>query len=284
VSPAGPPLAAAAGAPRVVIEAGRARNPIDPSELWRYRDLLYLLTWRDIAVRYKQTALGVLWAVIQPVASTAVFAVFLGRLAGVPSDGLPYPLFAYLGLMPWTYFAGAVARASASLAGNAHLLTRVYFPRALLPMSAALGALIDFAIALAALGALLAWYGVRPRAEALLAIPVALAIGAVATGVGMGLGALNARYRDVQHAIPFAMQLWMFATPVVYPASLVPDGWRWVLALNPMTGLVEAFRAAIAGRPIDAGALAVSTASAALVAALGTWHFRRAERALADVV
>jgi lipopolysaccharide transport system permease protein len=284
VSQAPESSALAAGAPRVVIEAGRAGNPIDLAELWRYRDLLYFLTWREVAVRYKQTALGVLWAVIQPLASMAVFAVFLGRLGGMPSDGMPYPLFAYLGLMPWTYFAGAVTRAATSMVGNAHLLTRVYFPRALVPVSAALAALVDFAISLAVLGALLAWYGFRPGPGALLAVPLAAAMTVVAAGVGMGLGALNSRYRDVQHAIPFAMQLWMFLTPVVYPASIVPERWRALLALNPMTGLVEAFRGAIAGRPLDAVSLGISLASAAALAALGVWHFRRTERAFADVV
>jgi lipopolysaccharide transport system permease protein len=278
------PSAVASDRPRVVIEAGRAGNPIDLAELWRYRDLLYFLTWREVAVRYKQTALGALWAVIQPLASTVVFAVFLGRLGGMPSDQMPYPLFAYLGLLPWTYFAGAVTRAGASLVGNAHVLTRVYFPRALVPISATLGALVDFAIALAVLAALLAWYGLVPGPGALLAIPLVVAMSAVAAGLGMGLGALNARYRDVQHAMPFAMQLWMFLTPVVYPASIVPEGWRPLLALNPMTGLVEAFRAAIVGRPLDGTGLAISLASAAALTALGVWHFRRTERAFADVV
>jgi lipopolysaccharide transport system permease protein len=284
VTPNRTPRASAADPPRVVIEAGRARNPIDPAELWRFRDLLYFLTWRDIAVRYKQAALGALWAVIQPLGSMVVFAVFLGTLGGMPSDGLPYPLFAYLGLLPWTYFAGAVTRAGASLVGNAHLLTRVYFPRVLVPMSAALAALVDFAIALGVLGVLLAWYGFRPGPGAVLVIPLTLLIAAAAAGVGMGLGALNVRYRDVQHAMPFAMQLWMFATPVVYPAAIVPEGWRPLLALNPMTGLVEAFRAAVLGRALDGATLAVSVSSAAALAVLGLWYFRRTERAFADVV
>lgn len=278
------PGGAAATAPWVVIDAGRARPLVDPAELWRYRDLLYFLTRRDVAVRYKQTALGILWAVIQPAASMAVFTVFLGRLAGVPSDGVPYPVFAYLGLLPWTYFAGAVGRGAGSLVGNAHLLTRVYFPRILVPLSATVAALVDFALALGLLGGLLAWYRLPPAASALLLAPLTLIMAAAAAGVGMWLGALNARYRDVQHAVPFLMQLWMFATPVVYPASIVPERWRPLLALNPMCGLIEAWRSAVLGRPIDWASLGISTASALGLAALGLWQFQRMQRTFADVV
>ncbi|HEV8438085.1 MAG TPA: ABC transporter permease [Methylomirabilota bacterium] len=271
-------------APWVVIDAARGRNPIDPVELWHYRDLLYFLTWRDISVRYKQTLLGCLWAILQPFLTMVVFTVFLGRLAGVPSDGVPYPVFSYLGLLPWMYFSGAVTRGGSSLVSNAHLLTRVYFPRVLLPLSATLSALVDFAIAFVVLGGLMAWYGLAPAPTVLLLVPLLLVTACAATGVGMGLAGLNARYRDVQYAIPFVMQLWMFATPVVYPASLVPDAWRPLLALNPMAGLVEAYRAATLGRPLDWPTLGISCATTALLVALGVWWFRRIERTLADVV
>jgi lipopolysaccharide transport system permease protein len=270
--------------PWLVIDAARARRAIDLAELWRYRDLLYFLTWRDVAVRYKQTALGFLWAIIQPLLSMAVFTVFLGRLAGVPSDGVPYPVFAYLGLLLWGYFAGAVTRSAASLVGNAHLLTRVYFPRVLVPLASTLAALVDFAIGFLALAVLMAWYGLVPGLVGLAVIPIAIATAATAAAVGMGLGALNARYRDVQHALPFLMQLWMFATPVVYPSSLAPERWRPLLALNPLAGFVEAFRAAVLGRPLDGTALGIATLSAAALIALGLWQFRRMEHAFADTV
>jgi lipopolysaccharide transport system permease protein len=270
--------------PWMVIDAADGTQAIDLAELWRYRDLLYFLTRREVTVRYKQTVLGFLWAVIQPLASMVVFTVFLGTLAGVPSDGIPYPVFSYLGLALWTYFAAAVTRSGASLAGNAHLLTRVYFPRVLVPLSATLAALVDFAIAFLALGGLMAWYGLAPGATGLLAIPLVAVTALAAAGIGMWLGALNARYRDVQHAWPFLVQLWMFATPVVYPASLVPERWRPLLALNPLAGLIEGFRAAMLGRPLDGTALAISIASAAALAALGVWQFRRMERAFADTV
>jgi lipopolysaccharide transport system permease protein len=270
--------------PWMVIDAAHAKKAIDLAELWHFRDLLYFLTRRDVAVRYKQTVLGFLWAIIQPLMGMVVFTVFLGTLAGVPSDGIPYPIFAYLGLLPWTYFAGAVTRSGSSLVSNAHVLTRVYFPRVLVPLSATLAALVDFAIALVVLGGLMAWYGRMPAASVLLVIPLMLVTACLAAGVGMWLGALNAQYRDVQHAVPFLMQLWMFATPVVYPASIVPEHWRPLLALNPLAGLVEGFRAATLGRPLDAGALGISIASAAALTLFGAWQFRRMERAFADTV
>ena len=271
-------------APWMMIDAACSSNAIDFAELWHYRDLLYFLTRRDVAVRYKQTVLGFLWAIIQPFMSMVVFTVFLGTLAGVPSDGIPYPVFSYLGLLPWTYFAGAVTRSGSSLVSNAHVLTRVYFPRVLVPLSATLAALVDFAIALVVLGGLMAWYGLMPAASVLLVIPLMLVTACLAAGVGMWLGALNAQYRDVQHAVPFLMQLWMFATPVVYPASIVPERWRPLLALNPMAGLVEGFRAATLDRPLDWPALGISIASAAALTLFGAWQFRRMERAFADTV
>ena len=270
--------------PWMVIDATQAKKAIDLAELWHYRDLLYFLTRRDVAVRYKQTALGFLWAIIQPLTSMVVFTVFLGTLAGVPSDGIPYPVFSYLGLLLWTYFAAAVTRSGASLVGNAHLLTRVYFPRVLVPVSATLAAFVDFAIAFLVLGGLMAWYGLAPAATSFLVIPLVVVTACTGAGVGMWFGALNARYRDVQYALPFLMQLWMFATPVVYPASLVPERWRPLLALNPLAGLIEGFRAAILGRPLDWISLGISASSAAALTLLGVWQFRRMERAFADTV
>jgi lipopolysaccharide transport system permease protein len=270
--------------PWVVIDAAKGGSAVNLAELWHYRDLLYFLTWRDITVRYKQTALGVLWAILQPLLSMVVFTIFLGRLAGVPSDGVPYPIFSYLGLLPWMYFSGAVTRSGASVVGSANLLTRVYFPRVLVPLSATLSALVDFAIAFTVLGGLMGWYGIRPALSVVLLIPLAALTAIAATGIGMWLAALNVRYRDVQYAIPFLMQLWMFATPVVYPASIVPERWRPLFALNPMTGIIEAYRAAVLGRPLDWGTLGVSALSAVLLGAVGAWQFHRLERTFADVV
>jgi len=275
---------AGAGLPWVVIDPSEARPLVEVRELWHYRDLLYFLIWRDISVRYKQTVLGFLWAILQPFLTMVVFAIFLGRLAGMPSDGVPYPVFSYLGLLPWTYFSGAVTRAGTSVVGNAHLLTRVYFPRVLVPLSATLSALVDFAIASLVLGGLMAWYGIVPARTAVLLVPLAALTALAATGIGMWLAALNVRYRDVQHAIPFVMQLWMFATPVVYPTSLVPAGWRPLFALNPMTGIVEAYRAAVLGTALDWSSLGISALSAAVLAALGAWQFHRMEQSFADQV
>jgi lipopolysaccharide transport system permease protein len=270
--------------PWIVIDPTSSRPLVEVRELWHYRDLLYFLTWRDISVRYKQTVLGFLWAILQPFLTMVVFAIFLGRLAGMPSDGVPYPVFAYLGLLPWSYFSGAVTRAGTSVVGNAHLLTRVYFPRVLVPLSATLSALVDFAIASLVLGGLMAWYGIVPARTAVLLLPLAALTALAATGIGMWLAALNVRYRDVQYAIPFLMQLWMFATPVVYPTSLVPPGWQPLFALNPMTGIIEAYRAAVLGTALDWPSLGISTLSAAVLAALGAWQFHRMEQSFADQV
>ena len=270
--------------PRFVIEPTRGFTRIDFGELWHFRDLLYFLTWREISVRYKQTALGVAWAVIQPLATMFVFTVFLGRLAKMPSDGIPYPIFSYLGLLPWTYFANAVTRSGASLVGNSNLLSKVYFPRLLIPMSGTLSALADFAIAFCILILLMLWYGITPAASAWVLLPLSLLMTVAAFGVGMFFAALNVRYRDVQHAIPFLMQIWMYATPVVYPSSVVPGRWKLVFALNPLAGLIEAYRAAMLGRPIDWAALGVSSVVILATVVFGLWQFRRLEREFADVV
>jgi lipopolysaccharide transport system permease protein len=270
--------------PHVVIEPRHGYMPVDFRELWHYRDLLYFLTWREISIRYKQTLLGFAWAIIQPLMTMVVFTVFLGRLAKVPSDGIPYPVFSYLGLLPWTYFANAISRSGTSLVGNANLLSKVYFPRILIPLSGTLSALVDYAIAFVVLAGLMLWYGIVPAASSLLLLPLVLLTAVAATGVGMWLSALNVRYRDVQHAIPFLVQLWMYATPVVYPTSVVPEKWRTLFALNPMAGIIEAYRSSVLGRPVDWRVLATSTLAALVVTALGMWQFRRMERTFADIV
>jgi len=270
--------------PIQVIAAGRLSLATELAEMWRYRDLLYFLTRREVAIRYKQTLLGIAWAVLQPLLTMVVFTIFLGKLAGMPSEEVPYPVFSYLGILPWTYFATALTRGGASLVGNAQLLTKVYFPRLLIPLASTLSALVDFAFAFAVLLALMLYYGMAPAWTTLWLLPLLGLIALLATGIGMFLAGLNVRYRDVQHAVPFAVQLWMFATPVVYPASLVPERWQFVFALNPMTGLVEACRDAVLGRPLDSRALAVATALAVAAALFGLWRFRAMERRFADVV
>ena len=275
----------AAGSPyRLVIEPSNGAPKISLGELWHYRDLLYFLTRREISIRYKQTLLGLAWAVLQPFLSMVVFSLFLGRLAGVESSGLPYPVFSYLGLLPWTYFANALTRSSASLVSNANLLSKVYFPRLLIPLSSTLSALVDFGIAFLVLLGLLAWYRIPLAASVLWLVPLTLVTALLATGIGMGLAALNVQYRDVQHAIPFLLQLWMFATPVVYPVDRVPERWRFLLALNPMNGIIQAYRAAPLGQPVDFKALAVSGAVGLVLGILGVWRFRRMEKTFADVV
>jgi len=277
------PKALEEAAPIVVIEAGQ-RSRFDLAEIWRYRDLLYFLTRREVTIRYKQTLLGIAWAVLQPLLATVIFTLFLGRLARVPSDGIPYPVFVYLGLLPWTFFAGAVTRGGASLVANANLLSKVYFPRLLVPLSATLAALVDTGFALAMLLGIMWLYGAPPGWGIFALVPLLGLVAVVASGVGLWLAALNVRYRDVQHAVPFLVQLWMFASPVVYPASKVPERYRLLYATNPMAGLVEACRALPLGRPVDGLALAISTAVGLALFAWGLWRFRRMEKSFADVI
>jgi lipopolysaccharide transport system permease protein len=268
----------------IVIEPGRRRFREEIQDLLHYRDLLYFLTRRDLSVRYKQTVLGVLWAILQPLLTMIVFSVFLGNLAGLPSDGVPYPVFAYLGLLPWTYFSSAVTRGAMSLVAHANLLGKVYFPRVLIPLSATLSALVDFAIAAVILVGLMLYFDMFPAPSSILLLPLALLTALLALGVGMWLAALNVRYRDVQHATPFLMQIWMFATPVVYPNSLVPESYRAWFHLNPMAGIIGAYRSAVLGMPIDWQGLGISGAVTLAFLALGIWQFRRMDRFFADVV
>jgi lipopolysaccharide transport system permease protein len=268
-----------------IIEPKKGWVPIDLKEIWDYRELLYFLTKRDIKVRYKQTILGGLWAVIQPAFTMLVFTLFFGRLAKVPSDGLPYPIFVYAGLLPWTYFANAVTASGNSLVGSANLITKVYFPRLMVPGSAALAGLLDFFIALFVLAALMIWYQFLPGPGFLL-FPFLVALTFLcAVGVGLWLSALNVQYRDIRYAIPFLIQIWMFLSPVIYPVSLVKDKYQWLLALNPMGGVIHAYRASLLGhQPVDWPLLGLS---AFIIVALflgGLYYFRRMEKVFADVV
>ena len=254
-------------------------------ELWEYRELLYFLTWRDIKVRYKQTVLGAAWAIIQPFFMMVVFSLFFGYLAKVPSDGIPYPIFAYCALLPWQLFAHALTESSNSLVANERLITKVYFPRLVVPISAVLGGLLDFAIAFVILLLMMAYYGVRPT-WAIVTLPAFLLLAMLtALGVGLWLSALNVKYRDVRYTISFLIQFWLFATPVAYSSSIVPARWRALYGLNPMAGVVEGFRWALLGKSEGPGALlAVSVAVVILILIGGLYYFRRMEAEFADLV
>jgi lipopolysaccharide transport system permease protein len=268
-----------------VIKPGRGWFSWGVRELSEYRELLYFLVWREIKVRYKQTVIGAGWAVLQPVMTMAVFSLFFGRLAHMPSGGLPYPIFFYCAVLPWTYFAGALAGATGSLVEHQRIITKIYFPRVLLPLSSVVAGLLDFAIAFVLLVGMIFYYRLTPGA-AVLWVPAFLLLAiATAFGAGLWLSALNALYRDVRYVMPFLIQFWMFASPVAYPSSLVPERWRWLYGLNPMAGVIEGFRWAFTGqsRP-DGVLLAVSSAAVVVMLVGGLTFFHRVERTIADVV
>lgn len=270
--------------PLVTIAPSRGWVALNLADVWAHRELLYFLTWRDIKIRYKQTALGALWAVIQPLFPMLVFTLFFGRLAKMPSDGIPYSIFAYAALLPWSYFAGAVSNSSNSVVGSSNLITRVYFPRLIIPASAVLAALVDFAIAFVLLGFLMAWHRIPLTTSALMLLPLVALVTMLSLGFGLLLAGLTVKYRDFRYAMPFLIQLWMFATPVIYPASLVPAKWRWVLALNPLTGIIEGFRSSLFARPFTWSYLAFSAAFTFCILIYAAYSFRRQERVFADLI
>ena len=270
--------------PTILIRPSRGWVALNLRDLWLYRELLYFLTWRDIKVRYKQTVLGAAWAILQPFFTMVVFSIFFGRLAQVPSDGIPYPIFAYCALVPWSYFAGALDRAGNSLVGSANLITKVYFPRLAIPISAVLAGLLDLAIAFVVLLGMMFYYGIVPTA-AVLTLPLFLLLAiATALAVGLWLSALNVQYRDVRYTIPFLTQFWLFATPIAYSSSLVPERWRALYGLNPMAGVVEGFRWALLGKEPPGPLLAVSVIVVLLLLIGGLYYFRRMEKTFADMV
>lgn len=257
----------------------------DLRELWRYRELLYFLVWRDVKVRYKQTVLGAAWAIIQPFATMVIFTLFFGRLANMPSDGVPYPVFSYAALVPWTFFANGLTLSTASLVSSQNLVKKVYFPRIALPLAAVLGCLVDFALASGVLIGMLLYYGILPGA-AVLILPFLLGLALITSvGAGLWLSAMNVRYRDVGYITPFLVQFWLFATPIVYPSSLLSESWQIVYAINPMVGVVEGFRWALLGTDTAPGPMIlVSSLVAAALLVGGMVYFRRTERTFADVV
>jgi lipopolysaccharide transport system permease protein len=254
-------------------------------EMWDYRELLYFFVWRDIKIRYKQTAIGAAWAVLQPFLTMLVFSLFFGRLAHIPSQGLPYPIFYYSALLPWMYFAGALQNATNTIVENQRLITKVYFPRLILPFSSVLSGLVDFGISFLMFAAMMIYYGIRPSA-AVLWLPVFLLLAVLtALGVGLWLAALNAIYRDVRYVLPFLVQFWMFASPVAYPSSLVPEKWRWLYGLNPMAGVIEGFRWSLAGKGVPPGHLIIVSAAVVVAVLLsGIAYFQKMETTIADVV
>jgi lipopolysaccharide transport system permease protein len=276
---------ASSNLPTFFIEPDKGLTSLGLRELWQYRELLYFLTWRDIKVRYKQTVLGAAWAIIQPFFMMVVFSLFFGRLAHVPSDGIPYPVFVYCALLPWQLFAYALTESSNSLVANERLITKVYFPRLIVPISAVLGGLIDFAIAFVLLLLMMLYYGIRPTWAVVMLPAFILLVIVTALGVGLWLSALNVKYRDVRYTINFVIQFWLLASPVAYPSSLISVRWRPLYGLNPMAGVVEGFRWALLGKSEGPGPLlAVSVAVVILIFVGGLYYFRRMEGQFADIV
>lgn len=267
-----------------VIQPQTGWHTVDLKELWTYRELFWILTLRDVKVRYKQTVLGFAWAIIQPMMMMLVFSLFFGQLAKMPSDNYPYPIFVYVGLLPWTFFANAISNSSNSVVGSANLVSKVYFPRLIIPLSSVGSVLVDFLIAAAVLLLLMLHYDIGWSLN-LLAVPLlVLSVMLVALGVGTFLAALSVAFRDFRYVIPFLIQFWLFATPVIYPASLVPVHWQWSLYLNPMAGIIEGFRSAFLDKTFDVTALAVSHVAAVVIFLIGVSYFEKVQRRFADIV
>ncbi len=269
----------------VHIEASKGWVSLKLRELWEYRELLYFLTWRDIKVRYKQTALGAAWAIIQPFFTMVVFSLFFGRLAKIPSDGIPYPIFSFAALVPWTFFANGLGQSANSLVGNANLIKKIYFPRLAVPIATILSGVVDFVLAFVVLLGMMLYYGIVPTVNAIW-LPLLLLLALITSlGVGLWLSALNVEFRDVRYVVPFLTQIWMFATPIAYPSSLLGEPWRTLYALNPMVGVVEGFRWALLGSNEAPGPIVLASALAALaILVSGAFYFRRMEKSFADMV
>jgi lipopolysaccharide transport system permease protein len=271
--------------PTICITPSRGWVSLNLGELWTYRELIYFLTWRDIKIRYKQTALGITWAVLQPLLTMLIFSLIFGKLAKIPSDGIPYPIFSLAGVVPWTFFATGLNFSSNSLVASSNMIKKVYFPRLIIPLASVLSGLVDLAISMGLVGVMMAWHGVPLTAHVLWLPLFALLAFVTALGVGLWLSALNVEYRDVRYVVPFLLQFWMYATPIVYPSSLLKEPWRTVCGLNPMAGVVEGFRWALLGANTRPGLLiAVSSLMALILLLSGAFYFRRMERNFADLV
>jgi lipopolysaccharide transport system permease protein len=270
--------------PIVVIEPNRGWSAVDLRDLWSFRELLYFLTWRDVKVRYKQTVLGVAWAIIQPLFTMLVFSLLFGRLAGVPSNNVPYPVFAYAGLLAWTFFSNAITNSGNSLVTSANLITKVYFPRIIIPCAAVAAGLVDLAISSVIMVLLMTYYKIAVTWSILMLPILVLLTTLLALGMGLWLSALNVKYRDVRFALPFMVQLWMFVSPVIYPVSFVPAKFRWLLSLNPMTGIIEGYRSSLFGHPFNWISFITSAAITCLLLVYSSYSFRVMERRFADIV
>jgi lipopolysaccharide transport system permease protein len=271
--------------PRIRLQRSDGWRALNFREIWQYRELLYFLSWRDIKVRYKQTLLGVLWAIIQPFFTMVVFSIFFGKLAKMPSDGIPYPIFAFAALVPWTLFTNALTQSSNSLVQSANLLKKVYFPRLIIPISSVLAGTVDFVLAFVVLLAMMLFYGIVPTANIVWLPFFLLLTCGTALGVGLWLSALNVKFRDVRYTVPFLTQFWLFATPIAYPSSLLSEPWRTLYGLNPMAGVVEGFRWALLGTETVPNLIVVVSSGAACVFVVtGLYYFRRMERTFADIV
>lgn len=277
--------------PTILIQPSRGWSSLGLKEIWVYRELLYFLVWRDVKIRYKQTVLGAAWAILQPLLTMVVFTIFFGGLAQVGSDGLPYPIFSFAGLLPWTFFAQGLAQSSGSVISDSSLITKVYFPRLVIPIASVLSGIVDFSVAFVVLVGMMAYYGIWPTWTVLWLPPLLLLAMVTALGVGLWLSALSVEYRDVRFVVPFFVQLWLFVTPVIYPASKVAAKLEqlglpvWLYGLNPMAGVVEGFRWALLGTgTLHTGVLAASASVAAVFLFSGAFYFRRMERSFADVV
>lgn len=267
-----------------VIKRQRGLGAINWRELWVYRELMYILIWRDIKVRYKQTALGAAWAIFQPFMSMLIFTVFFGNLAKIPSDNLPYPIFVYAGLLPWTFFSNGLTGASNSLVNQSHLISKVYFPRLLIPISSFGARLLDLLISVGIMFLMMIYYGITPGPSILLFPFLIVATFVAALGAGTFLSALCVGYRDINYITPFMVQLWMYATPVIYPATIVPEKWRWILALNPMAGIIDGYRSSLLGKPFDWTSISISLAVSFVGLVIGLTYFRSVERKFADII
>lgn len=270
--------------PLVVIRPSTGWVSMGLAEMWGYRDLFYILTLRDIKVRYKQTLLGAAWAIIQPLFTMLIFSIFFGRLAGMPSDGVPYPLFAFAALLPWTFFSNSVTKSGNSLVGNTNLITKVYFPRMIIPSATVAAGLLDLTISFIVLGLMMAWFRVVPGITVLLLPVLVLLTTMLAVGVGMWMSALNVKYRDIGFALPFLVQLGLFVTPIIYPLSMIPEKWRPLVAINPLAGQIEAYRAVLFEKPVDWMSLGLSAVLTMIIFFYAAYSFKKMERTFADLV
>jgi lipopolysaccharide transport system permease protein len=280
-SPAAPHLP---DEPLYVVEARQSGAGIKPKELWAHRELLYFLVWRDVKIRYKQTLLGAAWAIIQPLLTMLVFTFIFGRVAKIDSNGIPYPVFAYAALLPWTFFANAITSSGNSIVGSAHLITKVYFPRPIIPMASVCAGLVDLAVAFPMLAVLMFYYHIGITVNALVLVPLVLLTTLLAIAVGMWISAINVKYRDVKFAMPFVVQIWMYLSPVAYPSSLVPARWRTIYSFNPFVGIIDGYRAALFGRPFNWKALGISLVVTLVFLAYASYQFRKMEKGFADII